>query len=523
MSPPAHSSLGDPGVSRGLPGGAARRYDVAVIGGGTSGAALAGVLAAQSDLSVLLLEAGPDYGPLAAGRWPPELLDYKLLPTSHQWGYDSAGTYPDRKIVFERARVIGGCSSHNGCAAIWGSAVDYDDWSDAGNTGWSTRDLHPLFKLAMNALAVRTYSADEITPFHRLALEAAPLAGIPIVDDLNDLASDTGIAPFPVNVVDGIRFNAAFAFLDPIRGADNLTVVGDTLVDRVRVEGGQVTAVEARRAGTEVLIRADRIVLAAGAYGSPAILMRSGIGPGEALRSAGIEPRHELPGVGENLHDHPSVVLRFAGGSELSRMMDEFADHAQCPEEQTIAKARSPHCERAFDLHLCPIGGPDPERPDSHRWTIMVACMDPHSRGRIQLQDPDPESVPRIDHRYLSDEHGHDLRTLSAGVDLAREFAGVPAFADMVGAELTEPGMRPSAPQELIEAGSVHYYHPVGTCKMGPSSDERAVVDPTGAVHGVEGLYVADCSIMPVVPRANTNIPAAVVGLKIARGILGAD
>ena len=136
-------------------------YDVIVVGGGTAGAALAGTVAQRSRLSVLVIEAGPDYGPLSGGRWPEELLDYTALPTTHQWGYDSGATYPSRKIAFERARVMGGCSAHNGCAAIWGSAVDYDDWAADGNDGWSTAELTPLFELAMERLAVRTYSPDE--------------------------------------------------------------------------------------------------------------------------------------------------------------------------------------------------------------------------------------------------------------------------------------------------------------------------------------------------------------------------
>ena len=192
-------------------------YDVVVVGGGTAGAALAGTLVERSSLSVLLLEAGPDYGPAGSRRWPRELLDYTALPTTHQWGYDSGSTYPDRKIAFERARVIGGCSSHNGCAAIWGSAVDYDDWVAAGNPGWSSAELVPLFELAMRRMSVRTYSDEEITPFHRAALEAAPAIGIPRDVDLNDLTQDVGIATFPLNVVDGVRFNSAFAFLDPVR------------------------------------------------------------------------------------------------------------------------------------------------------------------------------------------------------------------------------------------------------------------------------------------------------------------
>ena len=497
-----------------------RSYDVVVAGGGTAGAALAGTLVERSSLSVLLLEAGPDYGPAASGRWPQELLDYTALPPTHQWGYDSASTYPDRKIAFERARVIGGCSSHNGCAAIWGSAVDYDDWVSAGNPGWSSDELVPLFELAMKRMSVMSYADEEITPFHRAALEAAPAIGIPRDVNLNDLHQDVGIAPFPLNVVDGVRFNSAFAFIDPVRESPNLTVIADALVDRVRIDGDRVAGLTAFTPDGALEVRSERVVLAGGTYGTPPILMRSGIGPAGILREAGIEPVHDRSGVGANLHDHPAVVLSFEGSEDLERVVREFMSRRSCPEEQTIAKARSPYCEKAFDLHLCPIGGADPETPGGFRWTIMVAGMDPTSRGQMRLTSSDPDATPLIDHGYLSDEHGHDMRVLAAGVDLARELASTAPFGDLVGAELTTAAPDALAPEELIERGSVHYYHPVGTCKMGPPTDDAAVVDHTGQVHGIAGLYVADCSVMPVIPRANTNIPAAVVGLKMAGELL---
>lgn len=500
-----------------------RSYDVVVVGGGTAGAAVAGTLVERSSLSVLLLEAGPDYGPLASGGWPDELLDYTALPVTHQWGYDSGTTYADRRIAFERARVIGGCSSHNGCAAIWGSAVDYDDWASAGNPGWSSSELTALFDFAMERMSVRTYEPDEITPFHLAALEAAPAVGIPRDVDLNDLNSDFGIGAFPINVVDKVRFNAAFAFLDPVRDQPNLSVVAEAMVDRARIEGDRVTGLTAQTPQGEIDVLAGRVVLAAGTYGSPAILMRSGIGPAEVLRDAGVTPRHERDGVGKNLHDHPAVVLRFEGSEALERAVGEFMNQRLCPEEQTIAKARSRYCEKAFDLHLCPIGGADPEREGAFRWTIMVACMDPRSRGQVVLRSPSPASPPLIDHAYLSDEHGHDMRVLADGVAMARRLASVTPFGDLVGRETATGATEILAPERLIESGSVHYYHPVGTCKMGPSGDNEAVVDHRGRVHGIDGLYVADCSVMPVIPRANTNIPAVVVGLKMARDLLASD
>ena len=203
-----------------------------VVGAGPAGSAAAATLV-ESGASVLVLEAGPDYGPHDSGRWPSELLEAFDLAETHAWGYGSESTYPDRVVEFARARVIGGCSAHNGCAAIWGHRLDYDGWAAMGNPGWSTDELLPFFRLANERMRVSIPTPAQITPFHELMLESAAAAGIPIVEDLNDFDEPVGMAPSPANIHDGIRWNGAFAFLDPIRGRQNLTIVGDALVDRL--------------------------------------------------------------------------------------------------------------------------------------------------------------------------------------------------------------------------------------------------------------------------------------------------
>src|SRR5215211_6320463 len=294
-----------------------REVDTVVIGGGTSGAVLAGLLAGQSDERVLVLEAGPDYGPFGDGRWPGELLDARALGYTHDWNYASGDTYPNRVVNFERARVIGGCSSHNGCAAIWGSRVDYDGWADMGLTGWSSADLLPVFARATERLRVRRYAPHEVTPFQQACLDAAPGAGVPLTDDLNDLDQDEGMAASPVNILDGTRWNAAFAYLDPVRQRPNLIIAGWSTAGRLVIEQGVATSVQFLGPDGPGQISAARFVVAGGTYGSPAILLRSGIGaPGE-LREIGVQPAVPLPGVGRNLHDHSSVRLRFAGTERL--------------------------------------------------------------------------------------------------------------------------------------------------------------------------------------------------------------
>ena len=263
-----------------------READTVVIGGGTAGSVVAGLLAGKSDEHVLVLEAGPDYGPFAAGRWPKDLLDARALGYSHDWRFTSGETYPNRVVNFERAMVIGGCSSHNGCAAIWGSRVDYDGWAARGLSGWSTNELLPVFARAASRLRVRRYADDEMTPYQLASLQAAAAYGIPLSDDLNDVDEDEGMAASPVNIVDGTRWNAAFAYLDPVRDRPNLTIAGNCAVDRLTIAGGRVTSVRYFGPNGLESVAAARVVVAGGTYGSPAVLQRSGIGdPDDAARA----------------------------------------------------------------------------------------------------------------------------------------------------------------------------------------------------------------------------------------------
>ena len=210
-----------------------------VVGGGTAGAVVAARLAAGGAGSTLLLEAGPDYGPASSGRWPRELLDATCVASSHDWGY--TGEFAGREIRFSRARVIGGCSSHNAAAVVFGSRLDYDGWAAAGNPGWSAAELEPLFASAWERLRVRRVSLDELTPFQRACRDAIAASGIPAVSDLNDLDENAGVAPFPVNIDGTTRVNSTFAYVDPVR--DRLIVAGDTLVERVLVRNGSAVGV----------------------------------------------------------------------------------------------------------------------------------------------------------------------------------------------------------------------------------------------------------------------------------------
>ena len=223
--------------------------DVIVVGGGTAGAIVAGLIAERSDASVVLLEAGPDYGPADSGRWPQDLLDAATLAmASHDW--DLHGYVNGRRVDFNRAKVIGGCSSHNGGVAIRGSRLDYDRWAAAGNPGWTTEELLPLFASAFERFRVRPVGIDDLTPFQRACADGLAAAGIPIVDDFDDIDEPLGTAPFAINIEpDGRRINSAFAYLDPVREQGNLTVVGDAEVERILLDGSRATGVVFRSGG----------------------------------------------------------------------------------------------------------------------------------------------------------------------------------------------------------------------------------------------------------------------------------
>jgi choline dehydrogenase-like flavoprotein len=482
--------------------------DIVIIGGGTSGAALAGLLARDSQASVVLLEAGPDYGAFAEGGWPPELLDARRLPASHGWNYAGlAHASQPSPISFDRARVIGGCSSHNGCVALAGHRRDYDAWAELGNPGWDWASVAPSFERARTALRVRHIQPDEVSPFHGAFVEASVAAGLACVDDLDNPDGISEVGFSPVNIGDGVRWNTALAYLDGVRERHNLRIVGDALVERVEVVGGRAVAVLLAGATGPSRIQAQRIVLSAGAYGSPAVLLRSGIGAPDGLRSVGIQPVHVLPGVGRSLQDHPAVSMTFRGSSELVDRMHQWSEERWLPDEQALAKGRSRNCHEAFDIHLFSYA---PALADGSGWSfrVVAACVAPRSVGSVSLASADPSVPPSIDHGFLTDPDGHDLAVLHDALELAQTVtANEPLSAHLVADEL----------QPMALAGRVGiYFHPSCSCRMGPVSDPLAVVDAHARVHGLQNLYVCDASIFPRLMRANTNLPAAMLAERLA-------
>jgi choline dehydrogenase len=490
--------------------------DFLILGGGTAGCVLADRLS-ESGSSVTVVEAGPDYGPFGSDHWPEELLDPREPCNTHDW-------YPDAEFSLSRARVIGGCSAHNACFVTWGDRGDYDEWSEFA-PGWELDSFRPYLDRAASVLGTRRLEGDEVPFWGPIVQAAAVEAGLPALQDFNDETIPEGIGYLPVNVRSSARWSTAFAYLDRARGRPKLTVIGEALVDRVLLDSERATGAIAIIGGTETKLVAETVILSAGAFGSPGILLRSGIGSSTDLESLGVSVSTDLAGVGANLLDHSGVNIIFGAAPEMERRLRQGEAGGRMLGNANMIRAASSACARgSWDLHLVPWAARDTLEVTGREWRVQLSpyAMKPISTGSVRLRSPAADDPLEVDLGFLSDRNGVDLEVLIDGVELVRRIAATEAFSESVVGE-SVPGP-PVEGRDGIAAWLRQnvrgYFHPVGTCRMGHARDRGAVVDAEGKVHGVEGLYVCDASVMPTIPRANTNLTTIAIAERIAEGLL---
>jgi choline dehydrogenase len=497
--------------------------DIVVVGGGSAGCVLAARLSTSGDRQVVLVEAGPDYP--SEATLPADIADGSGPTLSHDWNFVAEPDGPSGPIALPRARLVGGCSATNGGFWVRGWPEDYDGWAAAGNAGWTFEELLPIFCAVESdtdfpdrwhgsdgPIPVSRARLDELDDYPRAFVESAIACGHARIDDHNRPRA-LGVGTLPRNVRDGIRMSTALTYLAPVRTRPNLEIRADTLVDRVEVAHGRATGV---RTQSGDIIDADTVILAAGAYGSPAILLRSGIGPAAQLGELDLPIVADLPGVGANLVDHPLVAVNLPAAP--GRRGPEF--QVMLTLRSTLATAADPP-----DLHLF-VAGPydDASIPSGAIFGIVTGLLSPRSRGTVRLRSADPADAPRIDPAYLC--HPDDLTRMVDATRAARRISRTPPLADLIPGPELSPGDLigdddTDGLSRSIRSRVGPYHHPVGTCAMGPDPATGAVVDSHGAVHGIERLLVADASVMPTIPLANTNLPTIVVAERIAGWLAG--
>jgi choline dehydrogenase-like flavoprotein len=510
--------------------------DYVIVGAGSAGCVLAKRLSEDPDVRVTLIEAGGSDRNLNV-RVPAAFANQ--FHTRLDWDY---ATEPEpavdgRSLYIPRGKALGGSSSMNAMLYVRGRPLDYDLWAEQGATGWGWREVLPYFlRSEDNARGASEFHAtggelrvcDQRSPraeVDRRLIDACVAAGIPATNDYNGPEQD-GVAMAQVTQRDGRRWSCADAFLRPAMGRPNLELLSRASVVGVELDGGRATGVRYRRRGRARVARAEReVILAAGAIGSPQILLLSGIGPGEDLRRVGIEVRHDLPGVGRNLQDHPFVSMLFElrrgpslYGADSPRRLAEWllrrTGPLTSPAAEVFAFVRTrpglPAADIQFHMGALYFEDHGQEEFDAHAMTIAPVLVSTKSRGAVWLRSPDPLDKPRILTNSLSEPE--DVDSLVAGMELAREIAAKPPLAELIVREI-KPGAEVTD-RDALEADLrrrlMLLYHPVGTCRMSDRG-EGAVVDSRLRVHGIEGLRVADASVMPLIPGGNTNAPTIMI------------
>lgn len=539
---------------------AAAEFDYLVIGAGSAGCAVAGRLSEDPTVSVAVLENGGSDDHYLI--WTPiGLAKTVVRPGPYNYGYytEPQPGLNGRTSYQPRGRGLGGSSSVNGMIYIRGHRKDYDDWAALGCTGWGYDEVLPYFRRSENnrrfagtnspwhgtegPLYVNDLRSPN--PFSRQFLLAAQQAGHALNDDFNG-AEQEGFGFYQVTQHNGERWNAARAYLHRGEtaggryngGRGNLHVLTGTQALRLVFEGRRAVGVVVVREGVEQTLRARReVIVSGGVFNSPQLLLASGIGPAAHLQSLGIEVRHDLPGVGENLQDHLDIVINtqldskdlfgasLGGGLRLLKEIRRYRRErtgmltSNFVEAGAFVKSRPeldrPDLNLVFTVALIGNRNMGSRRKLGHGYSGHVCVLRPESRGYVRLRSPDMREAPLIDTRLLSAQQ--DMETLIAGIHMMRDVFSQPALKELGGREMkSESFVDEASLRAFVRDHADCLYHPVGTCRMGSANDPLAVVDPQLRVRGIDGLRVVDCSIMPNLIGGNTNAPAMMIGEKAA-------
>jgi len=511
-------------------------YDTVIVGAGSAGGVLANRLSENRDHTVLLLEAGPDYSTLETTPDPIRngLVNAGdvIIRERHNWNFTATATPTAPPMYVPRGRVVGGSSAINGQIFLRGAQEDYDSWAAAGNDLWSFRSLLPAFRRLetdqdfhddfhgdAGQIYARRFPREEWLPAADAFYASARDAGFPDCPDHNN-PDMTGVGPVPLNNQGGIRMSTAVTYLAEARPRLNLTIRGGCTVHRILFDKSyrpRAVGLVVESGGEMFEIRAGEVILSGGPVGSPHMLLLSGIGPADQMEEVGVTQVRELPGVGQNLRDHPTAWVEH-------RLADNYPSNAFGIPDQVCLRWTAEGSDLVNDMILFAtpydIGIWDGLSQKATgelglRWRCRVNLA--YGSGELRLASADPTVQPFLDYNFLSDQR--DVVRLREAVRLALKMAEHPSFKGILG-EMIEPTATDLGSDASLDAWMMRRaqtgHHISGTCKMGPEDDPMAVVDQYGRVHGVDGLRVADASIMPDCVRANTNQTALMIGERIA-------
>jgi choline dehydrogenase len=528
-------------------------FDFIIVGSGSAGSVMAHRLSEDGKNTVLVLEfGGSDRGPFIQ---MPSALSFPMNMDMYNWGFE---TEPEphlngRKLATPRGKVIGGSSSINGMVYVRGHAKDFDTWEEMGAKGWGFRHVQPYFKRMENSHGgeegwrgtdgpMHVKRGRRLNPLYKAFVEAGAEAGYPVTFDYNGHQQE-GFGAMEMTVHNGLRWSAANAYLKPALKRGNVKLVTRAYVNRIVLEGKRAVGVEYEAGGKMQIARARReVIIAASSINSPKILQLSGIGAPDVLKAAGIPVQHVLPGVGENLHDHLEIYFQVESKQPITLYSKlNLFSKGLIGLEWLLLKTglgSTNHFESCgFIRSKAGIEYPDIEyhflpaamRYDGkaafsgHGFQVHVGPMRTKSRGYVHVQSNDAKAPPKILFNYMS--HPDDWEEFRACVRLTRELFTQPVMQKYVGREI-QPGAGVVTDEQIdgfIRQHTESAYHPCGTCKMGSAKDPTAVVDETCKVIGIEGLRVADSSIMPQVTNGNLNAPTLMIGEKASDHILGRE